>query len=278
MPPIHRPNPEPQTAVSDGQETRPWPRRPNARPQRSPSSQAQASATSARADAASRAWPTAWSGGHRRARIPRSTSPPAPSRTSATTRPSGSSRWARPRTSGSCSTSTRPRATCRRCSWPAASKKLIDQGKTTSLRGMFYMLKHTIEGTSEETFDDQDESDPIIEDLEVDDQRAPRGAARLRRETRRRWSARSPLIDSGDTIDCTRMGSGGYSIPSIVEPEVIQFKQVQREVHPPRRKGHGLAAVQRGQVLAASTTASSPTAAASRRAACAGSSTACTTS
>ncbi len=33
------------------------------------------------------------------------------------------------------------------------------------------------------------------------------------------------LVDSGDEIDCTRMGSGGYSIPSIVEPEVVQFKK-----------------------------------------------------
>ncbi len=31
--------------------------------------------------------------------------------------------------------------------------------------------------------------------------------------------------DSGDVIDCSRMGSGGYSIPSIVEPEVIEFKK-----------------------------------------------------
>jgi DNA topoisomerase-6 subunit A len=31
------------------------------------------------------------------------------------------------------------------------------------------------------------------------------------------------LNDSGDDIDCTRMGSGGYSIPSIVEPEVVKF-------------------------------------------------------
>jgi DNA topoisomerase VI subunit A len=31
------------------------------------------------------------------------------------------------------------------------------------------------------------------------------------------------LVDTGDTIDCSRMGSGGYSIPSIVEPEVMQF-------------------------------------------------------
>jgi len=46
-------------------------------------------------------------------------------------------------------------------------KQLIDQGKTTSIRGLFYLLKHTIEGTSEETFDTQDECDPVIEDIEV---------------------------------------------------------------------------------------------------------------
>ena len=32
------------------------------------------------------------------------------------------------------------------------------------------------------------------------------------------------LLDSGDEIDCSRMGSGGYSIPSIVEADVIKFK------------------------------------------------------
>src|SRR5207245_10374322 len=46
-------------------------------------------------------------------------------------------------------------------------KQLIEQGKTTSIRGLFYLLKHTIEGTSEETFDTQDECDPVIEDMEV---------------------------------------------------------------------------------------------------------------
>src|SRR5205814_10282511 len=46
-------------------------------------------------------------------------------------------------------------------------KQLIDQGKTTSIRGLFYLLKHTIAGTSEETFSTQDECDPIIEDAEV---------------------------------------------------------------------------------------------------------------
>ncbi len=78
-----------------------------------------------------------------------------------------SSRWAATRTAGSCSTCRRPRATCRRMLVASGCKQLIEQGKTTSLRGLFYMLKHTIEGTKEETFDDQDECDPIIEDVEV---------------------------------------------------------------------------------------------------------------
>ena len=45
--------------------------------------------------------------------------------------------------------------------------RLIRQGKSTSIRGMYYMLKHNIEGTKENTFEDQSESDTIIEDLEV---------------------------------------------------------------------------------------------------------------
>ena len=46
-------------------------------------------------------------------------------------------------------------------------KQLLDQQKTTSIRGLYYLLKHTIEGTREETFTAQEECDPIIEDLEV---------------------------------------------------------------------------------------------------------------
>ena len=102
-------------------------------------------------------------------------------------------------------------------------KKLLTQGKTTSLRGMFYMLKHTIEGTKENTFDDQNECDTIIEDVEVLLGQPARRAAPVRRQARRRWSATSRSSTAATTIDCSRMGSGGYGIPSIVEPEVIQF-------------------------------------------------------
>ncbi len=101
-------------------------------------------------------------------------------------------------------------------------KKLIMQGKTTSLRGLFYMLKHTIEGAKENTFDVQEECDTIIEDTEVllD---AIREELHLYAENRGAMVGNITFTDKGDEINCARMGSGGYAIPSICEPEVIQF-------------------------------------------------------
>lgn len=106
----------------------------------------------------------------------------------------------------------------------SGAKQLIDQGKTTSIRGMFYLLKHTIEGTREETFDTQDECDPIIEDCEVSLD-AMREELHLYAKNAGAMVGPITLVDSGDEIDCSRMGSGGYSIPSIVEPEIVQFKK-----------------------------------------------------
>jgi DNA topoisomerase-6 subunit A len=105
-------------------------------------------------------------------------------------------------------------------------KRLIEQGKTTSIRGMFYLLKHTIEGTKEETFDEQSDCDPIIEDVEVT-LGAMREELHLYAKNAGAMVGPIQLIDSGDEIDCSRMGSGGYSIPSIVEPDIVQFKKNQ---------------------------------------------------
>jgi DNA topoisomerase VI subunit A len=103
-------------------------------------------------------------------------------------------------------------------------KQLIDQQKTTSIRGLFYLLKHTIEGTSEETFDTQDECDPVIEDIEVSLD-SMREELHLYAKNAGAMVGPITLVDSGDTIDCSRMGSGGYSIPSIVEQDIVQFKK-----------------------------------------------------
>jgi DNA topoisomerase-6 subunit A len=102
--------------------------------------------------------------------------------------------------------------------------ELIGEGKTTSLRGMFYKSLHTIPGTSEKTFAGQEESDSVIEDLEV-------ALGSLREELHLFAKKKGTMVgnitveDNGDTIDCRHMGTGGYAIPSIVEGDVIKFKK-----------------------------------------------------
>lgn len=103
-------------------------------------------------------------------------------------------------------------------------KRLIDEDKTVSIRGLYYLTKHTIAGTNEKTFNDQAESDPIIEDLEV-------ALATLREELHVFASSRGTIagnltvVSRGDEIDLRRMGAGGFGIPGIVEPDVLQFKR-----------------------------------------------------
>ncbi len=110
----------------------------------------------------------------------------------------------------------------------SGAKQLIEQDKTTSIRGLYYLLKHTIEGTKEETFADQAECDPVIEDTEVL-LNSLREELHLYAQTK--GVVVGPLIleDHGDEIDCSRMGSGGYGVPSIVEPEAIEFKRCSAE-------------------------------------------------
>lgn len=103
-------------------------------------------------------------------------------------------------------------------------KSLIDDEKSLSLRGMFYRGLHTVAGTKEKTFTDQDESDGVLEDLEVS-LGALREELHIFAKKKGTMIGNITLVDSGDEIDCRRMGSGGYSIPSIVEPDVMEFKK-----------------------------------------------------
>src|SRR6266545_3870002 len=63
---------------------------------------------------------------------------------------------------------------------------------------------------------------PFLEDLEV-------AVDSLREELHLFATGRGSMVgpmtirDSGDTIDLRRMGSGGWSVPSIVEEHVVQF-------------------------------------------------------
>lgn len=107
-------------------------------------------------------------------------------------------------------------------------KDLVEAGKTLSLRGMYYKSLHTIQGTKEKTLNDQTESDAILEDIEVM-LGALREELHVFAKKRGTMVGNITVIDNGDEIECRRMGTGGYAIPSICEPSVIQFKNVKAD-------------------------------------------------
>lgn len=105
-------------------------------------------------------------------------------------------------------------------------KELIDQKIHASIRDMFYNLKRTFADSNENTFDEQSESDPIIVDLEV--------ALDVLREQLHLTTDRKGIVagnviiqDRGDSIDWSKLGSGGWSIPSTVEE--VELKKVDAE-------------------------------------------------
>src|SRR5205809_705580 len=95
---------------------------------------------------------------------------------------------------------------------------------TTSLREIYYRTKHTMKDSHENTFDGQNESDPLIEDLEVS-LAALREELHVRAENAGSIVGPVVLADDGDRVDCARLGKGGYSVPSIVEPEYIEIRR-----------------------------------------------------
>ena len=103
-------------------------------------------------------------------------------------------------------------------------KNLLDVRKHASLRDVFYMAKRTIPNTKINVVDEQKESDKAIEDLEL-----ITGFSReyLNVNANKMGSVAGKVVieDSGDTIDWSKLGSGGWSIPSNVEN--IKFKKVE---------------------------------------------------
>lgn len=101
-------------------------------------------------------------------------------------------------------------------------RDLVEAGKTLSLRGMYYKCLHTIAGTKEKTLDDQADSDNALEDLEVT-LGSLREELHVFAKKKGTMVGNITVIDNGDEIDCRRMGTGGYGIPSICEPGVVRF-------------------------------------------------------
>ncbi len=102
-------------------------------------------------------------------------------------------------------------------------KELLDENIHTSLRDMFYAVKRTLPDSNENTFDEQSESDPIIEDIEVM-LSILREQLHLNADVRGRVVGAVTIEDAGDSISWDKLGSGGWAIPSNVED--IKFKKV----------------------------------------------------
>lgn len=98
----------------------------------------------------------------------------------------------------------------------AKCKELADKGKTATIRELYYELKHTIEGTKKNTFEDQSESNPLVEDLEtlIGELREHLG---LRADAKGKLFGQIVIEDEGDKIDCSKLGKSGLAIPSIVD-------------------------------------------------------------
>ena len=103
------------------------------------------------------------------------------------------------------------------------AKTLLEATKHASLRDVFYMAKRTIQGTSINIVDEQSETDNAIEDLELI---TDLSREQLNMNANKMGSVAGKVIieDKGDTIDWSKLGSGGWSIPSNVEE--IEFKKV----------------------------------------------------
>ncbi len=107
-------------------------------------------------------------------------------------------------------------------------REVIKTGSHVGLRQLFYMCKGGIPGVKENTFDDQDESNIIVEDVEG-------LLKRLREEigifaiSKGKLAGGLTLVDSGDTINCDKLGSSGYGIPSIVEKGIVDFDKTKAD-------------------------------------------------
>jgi len=107
---------------------------------------------------------------------------------------------------------------------------ILQKSPTLDTRQLFYLLRGTMANSDEDKFDSQDESDAIIEDIEViiDALREELGLIAVPKGV-----IAGPLVvedvASGDIIDYTKMGAAGGAIPASVEPEILKFKKCTAE-------------------------------------------------
>ncbi|MCD6434287.1 MAG: DNA topoisomerase IV subunit A [Candidatus Diapherotrites archaeon] len=110
----------------------------------------------------------------------------------------------------------------------AKTHEYLKENKTAAIREIYYELKHTLGESKENTFEDQSESDACIVDVEhaVDTIRE-----RLNLHANPKGSLYGDItlrdrMHNNDTFNCLKLGRGGWSIMSRMEPEEIEIRKV----------------------------------------------------
>ena len=105
----------------------------------------------------------------------------------------------------------------------AIAKDLINADKHMSLRQVFYAMRRTLPNSNIDIVNDQTESNKAIEDLELITS-VLREQLHINANKLGAAAGRVVIKDKGDLIDWSKLGSGGWSIPSNVEE--LEFKKV----------------------------------------------------
>lgn len=105
----------------------------------------------------------------------------------------------------------------------ALAKSLLDVSKHVSLREVFYAMRRTLPDSNIDIVSDQTESNKAVEDLELITN-VLREQLHINANKLGAAAGKVVIEDKGDHIDWSKLGSGGWSIPSNVED--LEFKKV----------------------------------------------------
>ena len=107
----------------------------------------------------------------------------------------------------------------------AKSHNYLNENKTASIREIYYELKHTLGTTKENTFEEQSESDACIVDLEhaIDSIREKLNLHANPKGTLYGDITLKDRMHNNDTFNAAKLGRGGWSIMSRLEPDEIEI-------------------------------------------------------
>ncbi len=110
----------------------------------------------------------------------------------------------------------------------AKTHEYLNENKTASIREIYYELKHTLGNTKENTLEDQSESNACIVDLEhsIDSIREKLNLHANPKGTLYGNITLRDKVHHNDKFNCSKLGRGGWSVMSRIEPEEIEIVDV----------------------------------------------------